>query len=83
MLQGLGTSPSHYFLDFLDTADQVFRKKYRDIPSSQRTQMMKAEHEQCLRFLRDHTAAGTDHFTVQNKITTWMQLLRMAGRYQE
>jgi hypothetical protein len=84
MLQELSTTPSHYFFDFLDTADDVYRRRYGGLPSSQGKRLCKTEHAQCLRFLRNHTGGGIpDHFTVQNKIATWMKLLRMMGGYQE
>ena len=84
VLKSLSTTPSHYFRDFLDTADAVYRRRYKDVPSHQRTSLGKLEHAQCLRFLRDHKSGGqVDHFTVQNKVATWMQLLRIMGRYQE
>jgi len=84
VLRELSTTPSHYFLDFLNTAEAVYEKRYRGSPSSERKQGCKTEHAQCLAFLRDHSAGGArDHFTVQNKISTWMRLLRLMGRYQE
>lgn len=84
VLKELSTTPSHYFLDFLNTAEAVYEKRYRDLPSSKRKQLSKTEHAQCLAFLRDHGAGGArDHFAVRNKIATWMRLLRMMGRYQE
>jgi hypothetical protein len=37
-----------------------------------------------LRLLRDHSAEGMrDHFTVQNRIATWMQMIRITGGYRE
>jgi len=84
VIQGLSATPSHYFSDFLDTADDVYRKSYGNVPPSQRKKLGQTEHEKCLRFLRNHTRGGVpDHFTVQNKIATWMKLLRMMGGYQE
>jgi hypothetical protein len=84
VLKGLSTTPSHYFFDFLDTAEEVYRKRYLGDLFSKRNKAGKMEHAQCLAFLRDHCAGGVpDHFTVQNKIATWKQLLRVVGRYQE
>jgi len=84
VMKGLSTTPGHYFSDFLDTADAVFEKKYSNVPLSQRKNSGKTEHAKCLRFLRDHRQEErVDHFSVQNKVATWTQLLRMLGRYQE
>jgi hypothetical protein len=84
VLKGLATTPDHYFSDFLDTAEAVYLKRYKGSSSHQKKGQTKSEHAQCLRFLRDHSGSGkVDHFTLQNKISTWMQLLRMMGRYQE
>jgi hypothetical protein len=84
VLKGLSTDPSFFFSEFLDTADAVYRRRYKDVPEEQRKRATNSEHAQCLRFLRTHPTEGRpDRFTVQNKVTTWLQLLRMAGKYQE
>ena len=84
VLKGLSTTPSHYFFDFLDRADEVYREKYRDVQSPKRKKSDQTEHAQCLRLLRNHAEEGMkDHFTVQNKIATWMQMIRIMGGYQE
>ena len=84
VLKGLSTTPSHYLFDFLDTADDVYRRSYGDVPSSLRKKLGQTEHAQCLRFLRNHAGGGVgDQFTVRNKIATWMKLLRIMGGYQE
>lgn len=84
VLQGLSTEPSHYFHDFLETAETVYRSRYEDSSSNPKKSSGKSEHAQCLRFLRDHNSCGpVDHFTVQNKVATWMQLLRIMGKYVE
>lgn len=83
-LKRLGAAPNHYFSDFLDTADSVFERKYRDVPETQRKKLGHTEHAQCLRVLRDHKAEGLEnHFAVQNKVGQWMQMIRVMGRYQE
>jgi hypothetical protein len=84
VLKGLGRNPSHYFQDFLGTADAVFRSRYENVPVSQKGKSRKIEHSQCLRFLRNHNDGGIhDHFSVQNKVAAWIQLLKMIGKYQE
>ena len=83
-LKRLGTAPTHYFYDFLDTADSVFERNYRDVAEAQRKKLGHTEHAQCLRVLRDHKAEGLEnHFAVQNKVGQWMQMIRVMGRYQE
>jgi hypothetical protein len=80
----LGTTPSFYFNDFLDTADSVFEKKYRDVPGEQRKKLGHTQHAQCLRVLRDHQAEGLEnHFAVQNKVQEWKLMLRALGGYRE
>jgi hypothetical protein len=84
VLNELSEAPILFFSDFLDTADAVYRKRYRDVTPAQRKRATNTQHAQCLRFLRTHPTEGTpDRFTVQNKVTKWMQLLRMTGKYQE
>jgi hypothetical protein len=84
VLKDLSTYPSHYFSDFLDTADAVYRRKYLNCPPEQKKKLGHSEHEKCLRLLRDHSATGMqDHFTVQNRIATWMQMIRIMGGYHE
>ena len=84
VLKGLSTEPSHYFADFLDTADDVYRRRYGDVQGPRKKKSTQTEHARCLRLLRDHTAEGMkDHFTVQNKIATWMRMIRLLGGYQE
>jgi hypothetical protein len=84
VIRGLSSTPSHYFSDFLDTADAVYSRNYENVPPPQRKKLGHTEHAKCLRLLRDHQALGMrDRFAVQNKITTWMQLLRIVGGYQE
>jgi hypothetical protein len=83
VFKSLSTNPSHYFSDFLDTADEVFQGRYEGSRPSQKKKSGKAEHAQCLRLLRDHNAGGLqDYFAVQNKVAVWMQLLRVMGGYQ-
>jgi len=80
----LALTPTHYFSDFLDTADAVFEKKYRDVPGSQRKKLGHSQHALCLRILRDHTAEGLkDHFAVRNRVTTWIQMIKATGGYQD
>jgi hypothetical protein len=80
VLRALSRNPTHYISDFLNTAEAVFHTRYKDGPSPQ---LGKVQHEKCLHLLRDHHAGGIrDHFDVQNKITTWMQLLRVLGEYR-
>jgi hypothetical protein len=80
----LSTTPTLYFSDFLDTADAVFGERYRDAPESRRKKLGHTQHAQCLRLLRDHAAEGIrDHFTVQNRVATWMQMIRVMGGYRE
>ena len=84
VMKGLSTTPAHYFSDFLDTADAVFKNKYSDVPLNRRKTSTKTEHAKCLRYLRDHRQEGrADHFSVQNNVATWTQLSRMLGQYQE
>jgi hypothetical protein len=83
-LKQLSTRPEHYFSDFLETADAEYRKRYEDIEASRKGRQWKTEHAQCLRFLREHSSGKTsDHLAVRNKIQTWMQLLRITGRYRD
>jgi hypothetical protein len=83
VLRALSTHPSHYSVDFLDTADAVFLRRYEDLPLSQRSKAGKAEHALCLRVLRNQNGTGAqDHFAVQNKVAAWMRLLKMMGGYQ-
>jgi len=80
----LALTPAHYFSDFLDTADAVFEKKYKDVPVSQKKKLGHSQHAMCLRILRDHTAEGIkDHFAVRNRVTTWIQMIKATGGYQE
>lgn len=84
VLKALADDPSHYFSDFLDTADAVFVKRYKDVPRPQRKKVGHTQHAECLRLLRDHKSAGIqDHFAVQNKVAGWMKMIRMSGKYQE
>jgi hypothetical protein len=84
VLKELSTTPMHFFSEFLDTADEVYRKRYQDVSPAMRKSAMNTQHAQCLHFLRTHSAQGVpDRFTVQNKVTMWLQLLRMTGKYQE
>jgi hypothetical protein len=84
VLMGLGTKPSYYFSDFLDAADTAFRRRYQSSSPQRRTKQSKTEHAKCLRLLRNHGAEEMpDHFSVRNKIATWMQMLRITGGYQE
>jgi hypothetical protein len=80
----LATTPTHYFSDFLDTADATFVERYRDVPNSRKKKLGHTQHAQCLRLLRDHVAEGIqDHFTVQNTVATWMQMIRVTGGYRD
>jgi hypothetical protein len=84
VFKALAAEPSHYFSDFLDTADAVFVRRYKDVPRQQRKKVGHTQHAECLRLLRDHKSAGIqDHFAVQNKVASWMKMVRMSGRYQE
>lgn len=84
VLKKLSTTPSHYFFDFLDTADEVYQRRYKDVGEPLRKKAGQTEHAQCIRLLRNHIAEGMkDHFTVQNKIATWMQIIKILGGYQE
>lgn len=84
VLDALRTTPSHYFSDFLDTADAVFRNRYEDVPQAQRKKVGQNQHVQCLRLLRDHKREGIeDHFAVQNRVAKWMQMIRALGAYQK
>lgn len=84
VLKNLSTTTSHYFQDFLDTADAVYGRQYMDVTPEQRKKIGQTEHAKCLRILRDHSAEGLeDHFAVQNRVSTWMQLIRVTRRYQE
>jgi len=84
VLTELSAAPILFFSDFLDTADAVYRKKYEDAGAGPRKKATNTQHAQCLQLLRSHSAEGTpDRFTVQNKITKWLALLRMTGKYQE
>jgi len=84
VLRELRSSPVHYFSDFLDTADAVFQRRYQEASKSQRKKVGQTQHAQCLRLLRDHRAEGIEnHFIVQNKVATWMQMVRALGAYQE
>lgn len=80
----LASAPRHYFADFLDTADATFVERYRDVPDSRKKKLGHTQHAQCLRLLRDHVAEGIqDHFTVQNTVATWMQMIRVTGGYRD
>jgi len=84
VLVSLKSNPSHYFSDFLDTAETVFQEKYEEVGKDQRKKVGQNQHAQCLRILRDHKAEGIrDHFTVQNKVNFWMQMSRALGAYQQ
>jgi len=84
VLRELSTSPSHYFRDFLDTAEAVYHMRYQDPAANGGKSVLKSEHAQCLSFLRNpDPSEQLSQFTIQNKVTTWMQLLRILGKYQE
>ncbi|MFC1791094.1 hypothetical protein ACFL0I_01335 [Gemmatimonadota bacterium] len=84
VISGLRTTPSHYFSDFLDRAEDVFVKRYKDVPEAQRKKLGHTEHQKCLQILRDHKAAGLEtHFEVENLVTKWMQMIRIMGGYRE
>lgn len=84
VLRDLRRSPAHYFSDFLDTAESVFQRRYEEGSKAQRKKVGQTQHAQCLRLLRDHRAEGIEnHFAVQNKVATWMQMVRALGAYQE
>lgn len=80
----LATTPDHYFADFLETAETVFGQRYQDVPEAQRKKLGHTQHASCLKLLRDHVAAGIpDHFTVRNRVATWMQMIRVTGGYRD
>jgi len=84
VLQALGTRPDHYFRDFLDTAEEVYERRYEDVSPSQRKRAGRSEHAKCLRLLRDHEAEGLKHrFAVQNRVATWMQVSRITRAYRQ
>ena len=84
VVKGLSSTPEHFFSDFLDTADSVFRKKYPHGSFTPGNTSGKTEHEKCLKFLRNHAAGEkVDHLKAQNNVATWTQLLRIMGRYQD
>jgi len=84
VLKKLSTLPSHYFLDFLETADAVYYRRYQDVPATQRKKLGQTQHAQCLRILRDPTAEGMqDHFAIRNRIATWMQMIKVMRGYRE
>jgi hypothetical protein len=83
VLRGLSKTPS-FFHDFLDAAEAEYRKRYKSGPSTRKKGTLKSEHAQCLAFLRESDANGPmAQFAIQNKVNTWMQLLRILGKYQE
>lgn len=80
VMYGLRTNPSHYFSDFLDTAEKVFEKCYKDVPEAQRKKLGHTQHQQCLQLLRDHRAIGLkNRFEVENQVQKWMQMFRLLG----
>ncbi len=84
VLQALKSDPNFYFSHLLDTAESVFRKRYEDVPPAQRKQIGQSQHQQCIRIMRDQDAEGIrDHFTVRNKVATWIQLIKAVGKYRE
>ena len=84
VMKSLGSTPSLFFQDFLDTADEVFGEKYKDAPPQKRKKVGHSEHARCLRLLRDHKSEGLpDHFAVRNRVATWMQMIRVAQGYRE
>lgn len=84
LVKGLGATPDHFLNDFLDSADEAFRKRYSDAVSLTGRAPGKAEHENCLRFLRDDGSTGNQkNLVMRNKVATWLQLLRLTGGYQE
>ena len=84
VIHGLRTNPSHYFSDFLDTAEDVFEKRYRNVPEAQRKKLGHTQHQLCIQLLRDHKAAGLEsHFEVENQVAKWMQMLRLMGGYRD
>lgn len=78
VMRTLGTEPQYFFGKFLRTADAAYRKCYGDGSETQRKKLGHTQHAQCLRMLRDPTAAGmADRFAVQNQVTLWSQVFRI------
>jgi hypothetical protein len=84
VLKELSSTPSHFYDDFLGTAETVYRRRYPSSIPKRRGNAIKSEHAQCLKFLRDNESNGQlSQFDIQNKVRTWTQLLRIRGKYQE
>lgn len=84
VLSQLSTRPTHYFFDFLETADAVYCRRYEDVPGPQKKKLGQTQHAQCLRILRDHTGEGMpDHFALRNRVATWMQMSKVLGAYRD
>ena len=84
VLKALNTDPSYYHRHLLDTADSVFKRRYEEVPPAKKKKIGQTQHKQCLRIMRNQDAEGIgDHFTVRNKVATWIQLIRAVGGYRE
>jgi hypothetical protein len=84
VLRRLSTETSHYFFDFLETADEIYGKRYQDVPPAQKKKLGHSQHAQCIRIMRDHDAEGIkDRFALQNRIATWKQMIKVMGGYRE
>ena len=84
VIKGLRTEPSHYFTDFLDTAEEVFEECYKDVSEEKRKKLGHVQHQKCIELLRDHRAAGLkSHFEVKNQVASWMQMLRLMGGFRD
>jgi hypothetical protein len=84
VLRRLSTKPTFFVHEFLDTAEAEYRKRYEAGPATDKKGSLKSEHAQCLAFLRSSDANGPlEQFNIQNKVATWMQLLRILGKYRE
>ncbi|NNM05614.1 MAG: hypothetical protein HKO65_11055 [Gemmatimonadetes bacterium] len=84
VLRGLSSTPAFFFQDFLPTAEAEYRRRYKRDTGTRKKGSLKSEHAQCLAFLRESDPGGPmARFTMEDKVTTWMQLLRIFGKYQE
>jgi hypothetical protein len=84
VLETLSSTSGHYFRDFLDTAEAVYERKYREASPARKKKLGQTEHARCLRLLRDHKAEGLrGRFAVQNTVSKWMQLSRITRAYRE